>query len=259
MPETEDYNMQVSVLHYLRYIMLDIHLFQSMKRGWIFKNRPLYNALIHELNDIEPEGNIDDVALDDLTYTVFDLETTGFFPRMGDEVISIGAMKVNVNHIRFPEHFYEVVRPFKPVSEDVMKLTGLTNKEIKGGESFLIAFFRFVQFMSNTVLVAYPASFDIVFLKELSKRWGIKTFAPYYIDAYEIANFLYPDEKNNLDRVIKRVGVEERERHHALNDAHMTADLFLHFVEELKKRGITTYGELNNKIGKDRRNPVLRS
>ncbi|WP_051314722.1 3'-5' exonuclease [Alteribacter aurantiacus] len=250
--------MQVSVLHYLRYIMLDVHLFHSMKRGWIMKNRALYEALVEELHDIEPEGNIDDVSLEDLTYTVFDLETTGFFPRMGDEVISIGAMKVNVNHIRFPEHFYEVVRPFKPVSDDVMKLTGLTSKEIKAGEPFLIGFFRFVQFMSNTVLVAYPASFDITFLQELSRKWGIKKFSPYYIDAYEIANYVFPNQKNNLDRVIKRLGVEVRERHHALNDAHMTAEVFMILVEELKKRGITTYGQLQE-ITKDRRNPVLRS
>ncbi|WP_096435222.1 3'-5' exonuclease [Alteribacter populi] len=250
--------MEVSILHYLRYILFDIHFFHQMKRRWVKKNRALYDALIAEMMDLQPEGSIDDVSLDELTFTVFDLETTGFFPRMGDEVISIGAMKVNANHIKFPEHFYEVVRPFKPVSDDVTELTGLSRKDIKEGEPFLVGFFRFVQFMSNTVIVAYPASFDVVFLKELSKRWGLSKFNPYFVDAYEIANYLYPNEKNSLDHLIKRLGIEKRMRHHALNDAHMTAEVFMYLVDELKKKEIYTYGDLQ-KITKDRRNPVLRS
>jgi DNA polymerase III subunit epsilon len=237
--------------------MVDTHLFNSMKHHWIRNNRPLYEALIDEMNEMKPDPEIVTMSLDDLTYTVFDLETTGFFPKMGDEVISIGAMKVNANHIRFPEHFYEVVRPFKPVPEDVLKLTGLTPQEIKEGEAFLISFFRFVEFASNTVLVAYPASFDVIFLKELTRRWGLKNFSPFFIDACRIANYLYPNEKNSLDHVIRRLGVKSRQRHHALNDAHMTADVFLYLIDELKKRNITTYRQLAD-ITMDRRNPVLR-
>ncbi|TMW73372.1 3'-5' exonuclease [Alteribacter natronophilus] len=249
--------MRVSILHYLRYVMMDTHLFRSMKLHWIRNNRPLYEALIDELKEMKPDESVITTSLDDLTYTVFDLETTGFYPRMGDEVISIGAMKVNANHIRFPEHFYEVVRPFKPVPDDVLKLTGLTSAEIRQGEAFLISFFRFVEFASNTVLVAYPASFDVVFLQELTRRWGLKQFTPYYIDAQKVADYLYPNEKNSLDRIISRLGVKNRQRHHALNDAHMTADVFLYLIEELKKRNITTYRQLSDIITVPR-NPVIR-
>ncbi|QPC46501.1 hypothetical protein G8O30_05730 [Mangrovibacillus cuniculi] len=83
---------------------------------------------------------------ENITYTVFDLETTGFYPHMGDEVLSIGAVKVKDGQVLKSQQFYEVVKPFGKVSSFIKKLTGLTEDELGNGISFSEALNRFLEF-----------------------------------------------------------------------------------------------------------------
>ncbi|QKS71307.1 3'-5' exoribonuclease [Paenalkalicoccus suaedae] len=187
-----------------------------------------------------------DAHLKDITYTVFDLETTGFYPNVGDEILSIGALKMNVNHISFPEQYYELVHVNKPIPKAVQKLTELTNDDCRYAKKFPEVLQSFLEFADNTVLVAHPASFDVVFLKEMCKKWGLPVPPFTYIDSYLVANDLFPDSKNSLDELLERFDINQLERHHALNDALMTADMFTKLIDELVIREINTLEEIND-------------
>lgn len=172
------------------------------------------------------------------TFTVFDLETTGFYPKLGDEIVSIGAIKMNVNEMKFSEHFYTVVSPIGDVPEYIFSLTGLSEEEIRQGITFQEAFLKFLEFSKNTILVAHPASFDIHFLEVLAKRWRINHFSPSFIDSYFLANYLMPRQNNKLDSLVSYFQIEEKQRHHALNDAQMTSEIFEKLLLLLKNRGV---------------------
>ncbi|MDQ0230036.1 3'-5' exonuclease [Metabacillus malikii] len=186
------------------------------------------------------------VTVDDFsstTYTIFDLETTGFFPQIGDEVLSIGAIKVQNYKIQYDEAFYTVLKPFKKVPKSVQQLTGITMETVQNAQLFPVGLQKFLEYSQGTVLVAHPATFDVEFLKTSIKKWKLPNFNPTYIDSHKLANQMYTDKKNYLDHLIKRLGINERERHHALNDAIMTAEIFVQLVQLMKEMidSTTTY------------------
>ncbi|UCZ51502.1 3'-5' exonuclease [Bacillus shivajii] len=234
--------MGVSALRIMKFLLFDYHHFHYKRKQWLRKNQASFQevkeAILH-LNMRKSNIHVD-TLLEDITYTVFDLETTGFYSKIADEVVSIGAIRINKNKIQFPEQYYEIVSPFKKVPNDVLDLTGLTVDEIEAGERFPIAMKNFLQFSEESVVVAHPSSFDVNFLKEQSKRWNLPPYNPIIVDSYEVAKYLYPDHRNDLDELVSRFAINGNDRHHALNDAHMTASLFEHLIEELNSRGIVT-------------------
>ena len=179
-------------------------------------------------------------SLMETTYTVFDLETTGFYPKLGDEIVSVGAIKLNVNEMKFPEHFYEIISPIGDVPDQIYSLTGLSEEQVNNGKSFDEVFSKFLNFSKGTVLVAHPASFDVPFLQVMAKRWQLPHFQPTFIDSYYIANYLRPKKNNKLDGLVSYFNVEHKERHHALNDAQMTAEVFTNLLYLLHEKGIHT-------------------
>ncbi|WP_280771876.1 3'-5' exonuclease [Salipaludibacillus daqingensis] len=235
--------MQVSVLQIFKYLLYDWHRFNHNKNMWIKENFSQYDIVKRQVECTNDPLDIGNNRMSEVTFTIFDLETTGFFPKVGDEVISIGAIKINETHIQFPESFYEVITPMKMPSSTVCDLTGLSHSQIKSGNPFPYSFLQFCEFSKRTVLVAHPASFDVNFLKEISRKWGLPNYTPTYVDSYEIATFLYPKKKNSLDELIQFFGIEEKTRHHALNDAFMTAEIFKNLIHELESRNIYTLNE----------------
>lgn len=184
--------------------------------------------------------------ISDCTFTIFDLETTGFFPEIGDEILSIGAVKVENETVKYNETFYTVVEPINKVSNFTKELTGLTQFDLNNGQFLPAAIDSFLEFSKDTILVAHPASFDINFIKQVSKHWGLPDFSPNYIDSLGVANHLFASKSNYLDRLIDRYNVLQRDRHHALNDAVMTAEVFVHLLDECISRSITSVEELRN-------------
>jgi DNA polymerase III subunit epsilon len=182
--------------------------------------RPSFNSIT---------GNYD---ISTCSFTIFDLETTGFFPEIGDEIISIGAVKVKNLEVQHTETFYKVIKPIKKVSRMTKQLTGLDDEDLNKGVFLPGAIDAFWEYCQDTILVAHPASFDINFLQQVSKTWSLPYPSPPYIDSHTLAGSLFELEKNYLDDLIKRYGILPRERHHALNDAVMTAEIFIELLKE---------------------------
>ncbi|MDF0725613.1 3'-5' exonuclease [Cytobacillus sp. S13-E01] len=208
------------------------------------KQHPSYATLMQTLKNYQPTA-IDNKELADCTFTIFDLETTGFFPELGDEIISIGAVKVKHSQVQYSNSFYKVISPLQTVTKSTKRFTGLKKKEIIDGEPLPIVMSEFLQFSEGTILVAHPASFDINFLKKRFKKWGLPEFSPEYLDSFLLANKLYPSQKNYLDDLIERFSISRRTRHHALNDAVMTAEIFIQLLGEVS---ISRYSELKEKM-----------
>lgn len=222
----------------LKYFFWDYFILQRQHRK---KRNPLLVSEIKEKLNRTSSTFLPQQSLLETTFTVFDLETSGFFPQIGDEIVSIGAIKINAASEKIEEdNFYEVVSPLGKVPEEIYSLTGLTKQQLVNGSAFDAAFLKFLEYSKGTILVAHPASFDIHFLKVMLKRWGIVNFNPEFIDSYFLANYLQPQGKNKLDQLVVRFDVDQKERHHALNDAIMTAEIFLKLLYLLQKNGIHT-------------------
>jgi DNA polymerase III subunit epsilon len=213
------------------------------------KEKLSYHKLSRALKEFEEEKpTLQQKHLFDCDFTIFDLETTGFFPEVGDEIISIGAVKVKEGKVQRKDTFYQVINPLQTVSRDTKRFTGLRRKDFLNGVTLPIGLERFIEFSKGTILVAHPASFDINFLQKRIYKWQLPSFDPEYVDSFSLANGLLERDDCYLDALVKRFDINYRTRHHALNDAIMTAEIFEELLKICYQQEVHTIRGLNEFI-----------
>ena len=111
-----------------------------------------------------------------LKVVVFDMETTGFFPQKGDEIISMGAIKVCGEEIQEDQPFYSLIRYEKELSSEIMNLTGITNDQLKIAPPISEVLIQFFEFAKNETLVAHHANHEKSFLQNTSRKVFCKPF-----------------------------------------------------------------------------------
>lgn len=220
---------------------------------YAYKIRPhlkleAYHQLYEMVESYQYDRDLLHQPLEEATYTIFDLETTGFLPEIGHEIISIGAIQMEGLQACNIKKFHQIIRPIRPVHRYTLELTGLTRSQLQSGCSFIDGFERFLSFSKDSILVAHPAKFDMRFLQAMLKRWKLPQFDPPVIDSQLLAQWLLPDIRHQLDPLLRYFDIEQMERHHALNDAIMTAELFEQLLKGAVETGISDYSALKERL-----------
>ncbi len=181
-----------------------------------------------------------DTKLSDLTYTVFDTETTGLEPSSGDEIIQIGATRIVNNRLLRQEVFNQIVDPERPLRPEGIPIHGITEDMVRGQPNIDIVLPAFHEFCEDTVLIAHNAAFDMRFLQLKEERTGIRFTQP-VLDTLLLSAVVHPNqESHKLDVILERLGIQIDKRHNALEDALATAAVFLKLVPLLADQGIVT-------------------
>ena len=181
--------------------------------------------------------------LADLQYTVFDTETTGLEPSAGDEIISLGAVRIVNGRLLKREVFEQLVDPRRPVSKASARIHGIEAPALAGQPSIGEVLPQFHHFCEDTVLVAHNAAFDMRFLELKEAVTGIR-FAQPVLDTLLLSVIVHPhQEGHNLEAVAERLGVSVIGRHTALGDALVTGEIFLRLLPLLAEQGIVTLGQ----------------
>jgi DNA polymerase-3 subunit epsilon len=181
-----------------------------------------------------------DRKLSELTYTVFDTETTGLQPSAGDEIIQIGAARIVNNRLLRQEVFDQLVDPECPLKPESIPIHGITEDMVRGKPNIDLVLPAFHEFCADTVLIAHNAAFDMRFLQLKEQRTGIR-FAQPVLDTLLLSAVVHPNqESHKLDDILDRLGIEIETRHNALEDALATAEVFLRMVPLLEKMDIVT-------------------
>jgi DNA polymerase-3 subunit epsilon len=183
---------------------------------------------------------LDERALKDLTYTVFDTETTGLSPAEGDEIIAIGAVRIVNGRLLHLEAFEQLVDPKRLVSVASTRITGLDHSLLAGKPTIADVLPQFHRFCEDTVLVAHNAAFDMRFL-QLKERSARVRFTQPVLDTLLLAAVIQPNLPSaGLEGIAERFGVPVLGRHTALGDAIMTGEIFLRMLPLLAERGLVT-------------------
>ena len=172
----------------------------------------------------------DDAPLDEVV--VFDTETTGLNPKK-DEILSIGAVKIKGNKILTSQKFEMFLRPTKDIKEESIKINQIRNIDLQNGCEPQEAIEAFLHFIGSSPLVGYYIEFDVAMINQYTKRLlGIKLPNP----QIEVSGIYHdkkikfiPDSTIDLrfDVIMKDLGLETFGKHDALNDAVMTAMMYL--------------------------------
>lgn len=186
---------------------------------------------------------LDNRLLSELAYTVFDTETTGLDPSAGDEIISIGAVRIVNGRMLKQEQFDQLIDPKRHLPLKSIKFHGIRPEMLVDKptiEKVLPGFQRFVQ---DTILVGHNVAFDMRMLQVKETITGVRFLNP-VLDTMLLSSALHPTHQNHsLDEIAPRLGVKIIGRHTAMGDATATAEIFLKLVSLLAQKGIHTLME----------------
>ncbi len=186
---------------------------------------------------------LDNKLLKDLTFVVFDTETTGLDPSGGDEIISIAGVRVHEGKINNEEIFDELVNPQRNIPLISLKIHEIYPDMLDNKLTIDKVLPMFHEFAENTILIAHNAAFDMRFLQLKEEQTGIKFNNP-VLDTLLLSAVCHPkQELHNLEDIAEKCDVEIIGRHTALGDSLVTAEVFLKLIPILEAMGIKTLGE----------------
>jgi DNA polymerase-3 subunit epsilon len=182
--------------------------------------------------------------LRELSFVVFDVETTGLALSKGDEVLSIGAVRVVNGRVLPMETFERLVNPGRPIPAESVRFHGLTDALVRDKPPLAIVLPQFHRFAAEAVLVAHNAAFDMTAIGRGAAACGLAFDHP-VLDTLLISAWLDPGEADHsLDGIAARMGIEVTARHTALGDALTAAAILVRQFERLEARGIERFGQL---------------
>lgn len=207
---------------------------------------PVARAVVYDFELLSKARavGVADARLEDLTYVVFDTETTGLLPGQGDEVVQLAAVRV-VNGRRLEtEVFDTLVNPGRPIPPGSTAVHGITDAMVAEAPGVPEVLARFHRFAEGAVLVAHNAPFDMEFLRRREGDIGLRFDHPILDTVLLSAVVFGQGEEHSLDALTHRLGITipEEARHTAIGDTLATADAFLKLVAMLRARGFGTYG-----------------
>ena len=164
---------------------------------------------------------------------VLDTETTGLDVTRGHRVIEIGCVEL-LNRRASDRHFHRYLNPDRDVDEGARAIHGISLADLADKPRFAEIATELTEFLAGAELIIHNASFDLGFLDAEFARLGapaalrLGELCP-VLDTLALARQMHPGQRNNLDSLCKRYGIDNshRELHGALLDARILADVYL--------------------------------
>lgn len=163
---------------------------------------------------------------------VLDTETTGLEVEQGHRIIEIGCVEL-INRRITGRHFHQYINPERDIDAGAESVHGIGSADLADQPVFALIAQDLLDFLGDADLIIHNAPFDLRFLDaELGRLPGPRPSLDQgrrIIDTLALARRLHPGQKNNLDVLCRRYGVDNthRELHGALLDAELLADLYL--------------------------------
>ena len=207
-----------------------------------------------DLLDKKRPGDPDDTALRDLTFVVFDSETTGLNP-IRDEVVQLGAVRIVNGRIIRSEVFDALVNPGMPIPPGSTKVHRITDGMVANAPDFRAVRAAFHAFAKGAVIVAHNAPFDMAFVHRHAKETGLQFENP-VLDTVHLSAIVFGGSaEHTLDALCDRlkISVPVAARHTALGDAMATAEAFVALLPILEGMGLHTFGQVRAEMQKHAR------
>ena len=163
---------------------------------------------------------------------VLDTETTGLEVAQGHRIIEIGCVEV-INRRLTGRHYHQYIQPNREIDQGALEVHGITQEFLADKPTFARIATAFLDFIRGAELIIHNAPFDVGFIDAELKR--IDPEQPFVnelcsvTDSLVVARSKHPGQRNNLDALCQRYGVDNASRtlHGALLDAEILADVYL--------------------------------
>ncbi|PFG15050.1 exonuclease domain-containing protein [Bacillus sp. es.036] len=214
------------------------------------QSNPHHISMLRQMQKEIKMKNTLEVPLNRLRVVVFDLETTGFYPNKGDAILSIGAVKVTGETIE-QETFYSLVQSNTAPSEEVTELTGIKVEDLEDAPPLSEVLAQFYKFIKGHTLVAHHAKHEQAFMQHATWSLMRANFDHRIVDTSFLIRIADPELKGfQLEECCTNCGVEVKDRHHALGDAKMTAELWCHYLKKIQEMGFSNLREVYERLAR---------
>ena len=164
---------------------------------------------------------------------VLDTETTGMPVTDGHRIIEIGCVELEGRRLT-GRHFHVYLNPDREIDEGAIAVHGITNEFVADKPRFKDVADEFFEFIRGAQLIIHNAAFDVGFINNefalmgQTERSDVSDYCS-ILDTLLMARERHPGQRNNLDALCKRYGVDNsgRDLHGALLDAEILADVYL--------------------------------
>ena len=162
---------------------------------------------------------------------VLDTETTGLEVREGHRLIEIGCVEL-IDRKPTGRQLHHYINPGRTIDEGAEAVHGITLEFLADKPDFASVKEDIVEFLQDAELIIHNAAFDVGFLdaefKRARERKRTQDFCT-ITDSLALARTKYPGQKNSLDALCKRLGIDNSARtlHGALLDAEILAEVYL--------------------------------
>ena len=168
----------------------------------------------------------------DTRQVILDTETTGLEPARGHRVIEIGCIEMK-DRRKTDRVLHYYINPEREIEDDAAEIHGLTREQLEGEPVFEDIADLLIDFIRDSEVIIHNAPFDVAFIDaELSRlgdgRGRLEDYCK-ITDTLEMAREIHPGQRNNLDALCQRYGIDNSSRtlHGALLDAEILLDVYL--------------------------------
>ncbi|WP_448588144.1 exonuclease domain-containing protein [Thermocrinis sp.] len=191
-------------------------------KRWLYKK--IYREKFENFNwDLDFDRKVEDQC-----FVVFDTEMSGADFKKA-ELISLGAFRLEGTRLKLSEHInFKVKNPMH--SLESVKVHGITPSELEEGLEPKQACMEFIEFSRGCALVGYFVEIDLAVMRNLIKRECNGVFLPYHIDVVDLLEIR--EKIPTLEELTKVLNLPLSNLHDALEDAYMTALVFLKLVKK---------------------------
>jgi DNA polymerase-3 subunit epsilon len=177
----------------------------------------------------------------EVEFASLDFETTGL-DRERDAVVSFGVVPVRGGRVVVREAVHQLVLSEVPASAESMRIHGILPKDLADAQPFPVAGQTLRLALAGRFVLAWFAGVEIGFLCRLYGG-GRRSWVRRTIDVRQMAielEHLDQDVRQSLSSAAEHYGVPVANPHEALDDAMVTAQLFLVLADRLEERGLGT-------------------
>jgi DNA polymerase-3 subunit epsilon len=195
-----------------------------------------------------------DLPLDEVTFAILDVETTGLNPAYGDRVCEIALLQLRGDEELAA--FCTLVDPGRPISPGAFAVNRITSDMLRGAPRFSEIAAQVLTLLQDAVLVAHNAPFDLGFLSAEMEMARCTVPDLPVVDTLALARACYSFYSNSLGAIAQTLGlVGHADLHRAMRDVRLTQQLLRYFLADLQPLGVLTLEDLLRRQGGPARVP----
>lgn len=229
------------------------YLVHSLWPPGIFREKPRHPLLARSREHFKNFNQ--DLPLEEYEFVVLDTELTGLNEKK-DEIVSIGAVKIQGLRIDLEDNFYTSICPSQEVPKFSTLIHRISPGQARKSPPIAEILPDLLDYLGSSLIVGHHIGLDMAFInRDLRKHLGGILFNP-CLDTMRLAR-IYKEEQwinyyerynlgvsYNLKDLSLEYGLPVFPEHNALNDAIQAAYLFLFLVHKLKQGNIRTLKDL---------------